>query len=245
MGGSERESAQKRTRHACRGGLRLRSPGSYSGTVALTTRIHACAYATLTVRDVNDGQRVARASFVRHPWYHRIVSTTIAFTATTIAGHHHHRCHHPRLDASKRSWIGWCFGSRDRGQSGDDPNRSVAKDGSTASSSASLHLKRLETLDSFPKIRIPISRAVGYHGYGASGGGRRLDGAARIDPRQDDDTGAGAGAATLLRLTVAATTDGRECVLLARRCRRGRHGGRPASHQDASKPPHRPPLRST
>lgn len=47
-----------------------------------------------------------------------------------------------------------------------------------------------------------------------------MDGAARINPRQDDDSGAGAGAATLLRLTAAATY-GRERMLSARRCRHG------------------------
>jgi hypothetical protein len=67
--------------------------------------------------------------------------------------------------------------------------------------------------------------------HGVSGGGRRLDGAARINPRQDNDTGgAGAGAATLLRFSAAvaaavvAATDGRERVLSTRRCR-GHHGG--------------------
>lgn len=50
----------------------LRSPGSYSGTVALTTRIRACAYAMPRVHH----DRVTSTSCVHHP---------LTFTTITIS----------------------------------------------------------------------------------------------------------------------------------------------------------------
>lgn len=89
----ERKSERDRQKggweiHVRRGGLR--SPSSYSGTVALTTRIHACAHATPAVTAASQQSKVcARA---RAP---PVASVTLAFgiaaaivsttTTTTIA----------------------------------------------------------------------------------------------------------------------------------------------------------------
>ena len=67
----------------------LRSPGSYSGTVALTTRIRACAYATPRVHHVASTAPVAFATLTFVRYCKRFATSTV-----TVRWNRHRRRYH-------------------------------------------------------------------------------------------------------------------------------------------------------